>query len=165
MDWCWSWSSNPLATWCEDPTYWKRLWCWKRPWWWERPKAMGEEGKGGWGGWLASLTQWMWVWANSGRWRRTGKPGLLQSMGLQRVRHDLVTGQQQQQEIHIYSYNLSCLISISFYSLWFFMLLVSFVVCFLLHRFVFSLYLSFIFWNSVFSFKILLVVTFKIKKK
>ena len=37
----------------------------------------------GWDGWIVSLTQWTWVWANSGRWWRTGKPGMLQSMGLQ----------------------------------------------------------------------------------
>jgi len=43
----------------------------------------------GWDGWMASLTQWTWVWANSRIWWRTGKPGVLQSMGLQRVRHDL----------------------------------------------------------------------------
>ena len=42
--------------------------------------------------WLdRSLAQWTWVWANSGRWWRTGKPGVLQSMGSQRVRHDLAT--------------------------------------------------------------------------
>ena len=29
-DWCWSWNSNTLATWCEEPTHWKRLWCWDR---------------------------------------------------------------------------------------------------------------------------------------
>ena len=29
-DWCWSWSSNTLATWYEEPTHWKRLWCWER---------------------------------------------------------------------------------------------------------------------------------------
>ena len=40
--------------------------------------------------------QWTWVWANSGKWWRTGKPGVLQSMGSQRVRHDLATEQQQQ---------------------------------------------------------------------
>ena len=38
--------------------------------------------------WVASLTQWTWVWASSGRWWRTGKPGVIQSMGSQRVRHD-----------------------------------------------------------------------------
>ena len=45
----------------------------------------------GWDGWMASLTQWTWVWANTGREWRTGKPGLLQSMGSQRVRHNLAT--------------------------------------------------------------------------
>ena len=41
--------------------------------------------------WMASPTQWTWVWVNSGRWRWTGKPGMLQSIGLQRVRHNWVT--------------------------------------------------------------------------
>ena len=41
----------------------------------------------GWDGWMASLTQWTWVQVNSRRWWRTGKPGVLQSMGPQRVRH------------------------------------------------------------------------------
>ena len=45
---------------------------------------------------MASLTQWTWVWASSGRWWRTGEPGVLQSMGSQRVRHDWVNEQQQQ---------------------------------------------------------------------
>ena len=77
-DWCWSWNYNTLATWCKELTQLKRPWCW------ERLKA-GEEGDDrGWAGWMASLTPWTWVWANSGRWWRTGKPGVLQSMGLQR---------------------------------------------------------------------------------
>ena len=46
--------------------------------------------------WLASLTQWIWVWASSRRWWRTGKPGVLQSMGSQSVGQDWVTEQQQQ---------------------------------------------------------------------
>ena len=41
--------------------------------------------------WKASQTQWTWIWANSGRWWSTGKPGVLQFMGLQRVRHDWAT--------------------------------------------------------------------------
>ena len=49
-------------------------------------------------GWMASLTQWTWVWASSGRWWRTGKPGMLQSMGLQRVGHNWVTEQQQERK-------------------------------------------------------------------
>ena len=63
----------------------------KRPWCWERLKARGERDNRGWGGWMASLTQWTWVWASSRSWWWTGKPGLLQSMGLQRVKHDWVT--------------------------------------------------------------------------
>ena len=44
-----------------------------------------------WDGWMASLTQWTWVWVNFGSWWWTGKPGMLQSMGLKKVRHDWVT--------------------------------------------------------------------------
>ena len=108
-DWCWSWSSNTLATWCKELIHWKRLWCWER--------LMGErEGDNRWwNDWVASPTQWTWVWANSGRWWRTGKPVqvklaplwsrnkgsqrlVLQSMGLQRVRHDQATEQQWQHQ-------------------------------------------------------------------
>ena len=84
-DWCWSWNSSNLATWYEEWTNWKRPWCW------ERLKAGGEGDNRGWDGWLASLTQWTWVWVNSGSWWWTGKPGMLQFMGLQRLRHDWVT--------------------------------------------------------------------------
>ena len=45
----------------------------------------------GWDGWMASLTQWMWVWVNSGSWWWTGRPGVLQFMGSQRVGHDWTT--------------------------------------------------------------------------
>ena len=48
-----------------------------------------------WDSWIASPTQWTWVWANSARWWRTGKPVVLEFMGLQRVRCDLATEQQQ----------------------------------------------------------------------
>ena len=89
-DWCWSWSFIMLATRCEEPTPWKRPWCW------ERLKARGESGDRGWDIRMESVTQWTWGWANSGRQWRTGKPGMLQFMGLQRVGHDLVTEQQQQ---------------------------------------------------------------------
>ena len=68
---------------------------WKRPWCWKRLRAGGEAGSRGWDGWMASLMWWTWVWANSGRWWRAGKPGVLQSMGLRRVGHNLVTEQQQ----------------------------------------------------------------------
>ena len=80
----WSWSSNILATWCEELTHWKRPWCW------ERLKA-GEGDNRGWDGWMASLTQWTWVWASSRRWWRTGRSGLLLSMGTQGVGHDWAT--------------------------------------------------------------------------
>ena len=88
-DWCWSWNSNPLATWCEELTH------WKSPWVWERLKTGGEGDDRGWNGWMASPSQWTWVWASSGNWWWTGKPGVLQSMGLQRVGHDWVTEQWQ----------------------------------------------------------------------
>ena len=74
-----------LATWCNWLTHWKRSWCW------ERLKVGGEGDDRGWDGWMASPMQWTWVWANSGRWRRTGKPGVLQSMVSPRVGHDWVT--------------------------------------------------------------------------
>ena len=61
---------------------------WKRPWSWKRLKAGGEGDDKGWDGWMASLTQWTWVWASSWSWWCTGKPGVLQSIGSQRVRHD-----------------------------------------------------------------------------
>ena len=84
-DWCWSWNSKTLATWSKELTPWKRLWCW------ERLKAGGEGDSRGWDGWMASPTQWIWVWVNSGSWWWAGRPGVLQSMGLQRVGHDWVT--------------------------------------------------------------------------
>ena len=54
-------------------------------------KAGGEGDNRGWDGWMASLTQWTWVWASSGNWWWTGKPDMLQSMESQRVGHDWVT--------------------------------------------------------------------------
>ena len=53
-------------------------------------EAGGEGENRGWGAWMASLTQWTQVWVNSGSWWWTGRPGVLQSMGLQRVRNDWV---------------------------------------------------------------------------
>ena len=60
----------------------------KRPWGWERLKVGGEGDDRGWDGWMASLTQWTWVWINSRSSWWTGRPGVLQSMGLQTVRHN-----------------------------------------------------------------------------
>ena len=62
----------------------------KRPWCWKILK-MGEGDDRGWDGWMASPIQWTWVWVNSRSWWWTGKPGVLQSMGSQRARHDWVT--------------------------------------------------------------------------
>ena len=69
----------------------QKLTHWKRPWCWERLKVGGEGDNRVWDGWMASLTQWTWVWVNSGSWWWTGRPGVLQSMGWQRVRHNWVT--------------------------------------------------------------------------
>ena len=87
-DWCWNWNSDTLATWCKELTYWKKK---KKPWCWERLKAGGEGDNTGWDGWMASLTQWSWVWVSSGSWWWTGRPSILQSMALERFRHGWVT--------------------------------------------------------------------------
>ena len=86
--WCWRWNFNTLATWCEELTHWKRPWCW------ERLRAGGEGDDKGWDSWMASLTRWTRVWANSRRWWWTGKPGVRQSVGSQRVGHNLANEQQ-----------------------------------------------------------------------
>ena len=52
---------------------------------------VGEWDDRGWDGWMASPTQWIWVWVSSGSWWWIGKPGILQSMWLQRVGHYWVT--------------------------------------------------------------------------
>ena len=66
-------------------THWKRLWCW------EGLGAGGEGDDRGWDGWMASPTRCTWVWMNFGRWWWTGRPGVLQFMGSQRVGRDWVT--------------------------------------------------------------------------
>ena len=81
-EWCKSWNSSIFATSCEELTHWKRLWCW------EGLRAGGEGDDRGWDGWMASPTGWTWVWVNSRSWWRTGRPGVLRFMGLQRVRQD-----------------------------------------------------------------------------
>ena len=87
-DWCWGWSSCILVTWCEQPTHWKSPWCW------ERLRAEGEEGVRRCNGWIASLMQWTWTWANLRRWWGVRGPDVLQSMGSQRVGHNWATEQQ-----------------------------------------------------------------------
>ena len=71
--------------WPSHAKSWKRLWCW------EGLGAGGEGADRGWDGWMASPTRWPWVWVNSRRWSWTGRPGVLQFMGSQRVRHDWET--------------------------------------------------------------------------
>ena len=99
--WCWRrflrvpwtarWSSqsvrnsDTLATSCEELTHWKRHWRWE---------GLGTGGEGydrGWDVWMASPTQWTWVWVNSGSWWWTGRPGMLRFMGSQRFGHDGAT--------------------------------------------------------------------------
>ena len=64
---------------------------WKRPWCWEGLGAGGEGDDRGWDGWMASPTRCTWIWVNSGSWWWTGRPGMLQFMGSQRVGHDWAT--------------------------------------------------------------------------
>ena len=79
-----SWNSSILATWCEELTHLKRSWCWES-------LKVGEEGDDrGWDDWMASPTQWTWVWVSSGSWCYTGNPGMLQSTGSRRAGHDWV---------------------------------------------------------------------------
>ena len=82
---CLSWNSSTLATSCKELNHWKRLWCW------EGLGAGGEGDDWGWDGWMASWTQWTWVWVNSRSWWWTGRPSVLRFMGSQRVGHDWVT--------------------------------------------------------------------------
>ena len=84
-DWCWTRNSYTLATWYEELTYLKRPWCCGR-------LKAGREGEDRrWDGWMASPTRWTWVWVRSGSRWWTGKPGVLQSMGSQRVIYDWAT--------------------------------------------------------------------------
>ena len=79
--------SNTLATWWEELTHWKRPWCW------ERLRA-GEGVNSGWDGWMASLIQWTWVWANFRRNSRGQGSVVCYSPLGRKVRHDLATEQQ-----------------------------------------------------------------------
>ena len=91
-DWCWSWNFNTLATWCKELIH------LKRPWYWERLKAGQEGDERGWDGWMASQTQWIWIWVISWSLWWTERPGMLQAMGSPRVRHDWIT------ELNYYPY-------------------------------------------------------------
>ena len=87
------------CSWCKGRRGEVRPGPWKRKalfgkWCWERLKAGGEGDDRGQDGWMVSLNHPTWVWASSGRWGRTEKPGMLQSMELQRVGRDWATEQQ-----------------------------------------------------------------------
>ena len=78
-------NSSTLTISCEELTHWKTLWGWE---------GFGVGGNGDdrvWDEWMVSLTQWTWVWVNSGSWWWTGRPGVLRFMGSQRVRHNWAT--------------------------------------------------------------------------
>ena len=60
-------------------------------WCWEGLRARGEVDNRGWDGWMTSPIRWAWVWVNSGSWWWTGRPGVLQFMGSQRVWNDWLT--------------------------------------------------------------------------
>ena len=79
--------AETLILWPPDVKNWL-LW---KDWMLGKMKAGGEGDDRGWDGWLVSLTQWTWIWVNSMSWWWTGRPGLLQSMGSQRVGHNWVT--------------------------------------------------------------------------
>ena len=83
-EWCWSWNSNTLGTWCKELTLWKGPWCWER-------LQAGEGDDRGWDGWMASPTLWTWVKIGSRSWWWTRMPDVLQFMGSQKVGHDWAT--------------------------------------------------------------------------
>ena len=88
---------------CEELTYWKRPWCWE---------GLGAGGKGdnrGWDGWTASLTRWTWVCVNFRSWWWTGRPGVLQFLESQLIRHDWATEQNWK---WMYIKNFSCFLCI-----------------------------------------------------
>ena len=80
----------------------------KRPWCWERLKVGGEGDDSEWDGWMASImTWWTWVWVSSRSWWWTGKPGVLQSMGSQRVGHDWATELSWKRQSHYVNWESS----------------------------------------------------------
>ena len=104
--------------WCKKPTHWKRPWCW------ERLKTGGEGEDREWDGWMASPTWWTWVWVNSRSWWWTGRPGVLQFMGSQRVGHDWATELNwtyvytliKETAYQTYAYTLMCIRNLCLYT-------------------------------------------------
>ena len=87
--------------WPPDRKSWTPL---KSPWCWEKLSAGGEGDDRGWDGWMASVTQWTWVWVNPRSWWWTGRPGVLQFMGSQRVVQDWVTELNWTEPQHLYPF-------------------------------------------------------------
>ena len=118
--WTWVWVNSRTWSWTGRPGMLQSMgsqrvrhdWATELNWCWERLKA-GEEGDDrGWDGWMASPTQWTWVWVNSRTWWWTGRPGVLQSMRLQRVGHDWAT------ELNWDSLKVEELVSDTFWKTW-----------------------------------------------
>ena len=86
--WCWTWNSCILVIWCEQLTHWKSPWCW------ERLRAEEEKDVRGWDGWMASLMQWTWTWANFGRWWGTREAWHSAVQDSHRVGHEWGAEQQ-----------------------------------------------------------------------
>ena len=83
---------------------------WKRLWWWEGLGAGGEGDDRGWDGWMASPIRWTWIWVSSGSWWWTGRPGVLQFMGSQKVGHDWATELNWTEYSIVYIYTISFLV-------------------------------------------------------
>ena len=116
-------NSNPLATWCEELTHLTRPWCW------ERLKAGGGGDDRGWDGWMASLTQWTWVWKNSGNWWWTGEAWGAAVHGISKTRTQLSDWTELTYEfthIHIYILKIKAK---RIYFLNFLQLLISILFC------------------------------------
>ena len=107
QDWCWSWNSNTLATWCEELIHWKRLWCWER-----LNVGEGDDRVG----WMASTVQWTWVWVGSGSGHGQGSLACCSPWGCKELdmterlnwtEYYLVSGgQQRDSAIHIHVFIL-----------------------------------------------------------
>ena len=88
---------------------------------WKDPDAEEDWGQGRerddreWDGWMVSLTEWTWVWVDSRSWWWTGRPGMLQFMGLQRVGHNWATELDWCTHIHrLYSVTATCRLNVEY---------------------------------------------------